>query len=293
MRKLIIALVLTIGFSTANACDVCRGGVGNYNPLLFPHLSKNYFGLCWMHRHYITSAEDGSARNEYYNAILLTAQYSPFKKLQLAVMAPWQLNKMQTLDGRKNISGVGDISVLANYQVFNKTNSKFRRTFVAGAGVKLPAGRYQRLTGEKVEGQNFQVGTGSTDYLLNASFHAGWRQWTVSATSSYKYNTQNKDDYRYGDVFLNGLTIVYQKEFKNFSIAPYTQMISEKQMKDADSHVLQDHSGGHVLFAGGGLDVNIRKVSGGFSYQFVTNQHLAAGNIMAKPRFSTHLLFTL
>jgi hypothetical protein len=293
MRKLTITLLFITAFSAAKACDICGGGLGNYNPLLFPHLSKNYLSLCWMHRQYITYADDGSRGYESYNAALLTAQYSPLKRLQLALMAPWQLNKMQTLDGQKRISNIGDITFLANYRLVDKRNTKLRHTIVTGAGIKLPTGKYTSMKGEDVEGQNFQAGTGSVDYLLNASYHLGWRQWTFSIASSYKYNTQNKDEYRYGDVFVNGFTAVYQKEFKKFSLSPYVQLINEKQMKDADANVLQHHSGGQALYAGGGLDITKNKISGGFNYQFVAKQQLAEGNIIAKPRFSAHLLITL
>jgi len=223
----------------------------------------------------------------------MSAQYSPFKKLQVELLVPWQVNKMQNLDGQKNISGIGDLTLLADYRLLDKNNSKIRHTIMAGVGIKMPTGKYTPLKGEETESQNFQAGTGSIDYLVKASYHLGWRNWMFNVVSSYKYNTQNKDDYRYGDVFVNGMTAVYQKNFKNFSLSPYAQLISEIQMKDAADHVLQHNSGGQVLYAGGGLDINTGKISGGINYQFAANQNLAEGSIIVKPRVAAHLLITL
>ena len=293
MRKLMICLNLTLAFSASQACDICGCGVGNYNPFLFPHLARNYWGVSWIHRHYVTYADDGSIGHEYYNSVLLSGQYSPFERLQLAIMAPWQLNTLNNLDGQKKISGIGDITALANYRLLDKSNVAVRQTIIVGVGVKLPTGKYISVKDEEIEGQNFQAGTGSIDYLLNSSYHLGWRQWTLSVASSYKYNTRNQDQYRYGDVFMNGITAVYQKQLRNFSLSPYAQLINEAQMKDADNHILQAHSGGQVLYAGGGLDMNTGRISGGINYQFAARQNLAQGSIAVKPRFSAHLLITL
>jgi hypothetical protein len=206
---------------------------------------------------------------------------------------PYQLNIQQNWYGANNTKGLGDITLMGNYRLLMHQGRSNTQTVVVGGGVKLPAGNYTAVKSEAIEDQNFQLGTGSIDYLLNASYRLSYRKWVFSAIGSYKYNTQNKDNYRYGDVLTTGATAVYRKELKNFSVAPYIQVMNETQMKDANNHILQNHSGGSALFTGGGIDINTRKIAVGVNYQFAADQNLSKGEIIAKPRLSAHISFVL
>jgi hypothetical protein len=293
MKKVIVTLcLLWISGSQLKACDICGCGVSNYNPFLFPHLSRNYLSLSYLHRLYHTHSDAGTG-TEQYSSFLLSGQYNPTKKLQLVTFLPYQVNQLENGNGKTRVNGIGDITFLANYKLWDKLKKGSRQAFTAGIGIKIPTGKYVTAKTEEIDDHNFQLGTGSVDYLANISYRMSLRNWVFSTIASYKYNTQNKDDYRYGDVFTAGMTAVYHKDWNNFSVAPYVQLINEQQMKDASAHILQDHSGGNVLYTGGGIDVNTRKVTIGANYQFAANQNLAGGQIDVKPRLSVHLSFTL
>jgi hypothetical protein len=64
-------------------------------------------------------------------------------------------------------------------------------------------------------------------------------------------------------------------------------------MSDANKRVLQSYSRGNILLAGGGLDVNTRKIAVGLNYQASISQNIARGEIQAKPRLSAHVSFIL
>ncbi len=294
MKKIIVAVcLLGASFIQINACDICGCGVSNYNPFLFPHLSKNFFSISYLHRLYHTQSDDGMPGKEYYNSFLLSGQYNLSKNLQFIAFVPYQANKLENDNGVKNVNGLGDITILANYKLWNKSKNGNRQVITAGIGLKLPSGKYTTAKSNEIDDQNFQLGTGSVDYLLNASYRISFRKWMLNAVTSYKYNTHNKDGYRYGDVLTTGMTAVYHKDWSNFSVAPYVQVVNEAQMRDANVHALQDHSGGNILYAGGGIDVNTRKITIGANYQFATRQNLAAGQIEVKPRLSIRLSFII
>lgn len=287
-----MALCLGLLYIPALACDVCGLGTSNYNPFLFPHLSKNYISVNYLHRLYYIRSEEGLTKAQL-NSFFISGQYSVNERLQLVVMLPYQFNKQEISGEAKNQEGAGDISLLGNYRLWNKQTRSNTQTVTVGGGFKLPSGKYTGSKSGTIEDQNFQLGTGSMDYLLNASYRLSYRRWIFSALGSYKYNRQNKDHYRYGDVLTTGGTVVYRKELKNFSVSPYLQVMKETQMKDADNHLLQSHSGGNILFGGGGFDVNTRKIAIGANYQFAARQNFFQGELIAKPRLSIHFSIVL
>ncbi|RYY66235.1 MAG: transporter [Chitinophagaceae bacterium] len=288
----VLFLLLALSAAPARACDICGCGVSYYNPNLFPHLSKNFVGLSYLHRLYHTAGHEGSVGTERYNSLLLTVQYAAGKRLKLVALLPWQFNTLRNEGGRRTLSGAGDATLLAQYRVWERSSDKgVRQVFVAGAGVKLPSGRYTAAAASKTEEQNFQLGTGSTDVLLNGVYRLNVRRWSLSATGSYKYNTVNRDGFRYGDVLNTGVQAAFRRERRNWSLTPYLQASGEWQLTDASNHVLQPASGGEVVYAGGGVDFNTRKVSLGVNYQAPIAQHLAGGLVQAKPGFSVRTTF--
>jgi hypothetical protein len=276
----------------ARACDICGCGVSNYNPYLFPHLSKNYLGLGFLHRYYQTRSDEGAWSSERYNTALFTAQVGIGKRLQLQAVLPWQINDLQNESGSRHMQGMGDMIVVAQFRAWDHLTKKFRQTIVVGGGLKLPTGRYLAAGTDKPEDQNFQLGSGSTDFLLNGAYRLSFRQWVFGAGASYKYNTANGDEFRYGDSWNASFLAVYRKDWDKFSLAPYIQLMHETQYRDASDHELQKISGGTVFYAGGGLDLNTKRLTIGVSYRFAADQNLAAGEIHVGPQSSAHAAFT-
>src|SRR5215212_4495249 len=154
MKKIFILLLLVPVFISVKACDICGWGVSNYNPFLFPHLSKNYVSLSYMHRWYQTHTDAGITGNEYYRALLIAGQFSVNKKMQLTAMVPYQVNQLINTNETKTLSGFGDMNVQVNYKLWDKLTKLNRQTIIIGGGIKLPTGIYTAAKTEDIDDQN-------------------------------------------------------------------------------------------------------------------------------------------
>jgi hypothetical protein len=299
-KSFITALAMVIACSS-NACDICGCGVGNFNPHMFPHLAQKFISVGYNYRYYQSNAHDDVGNEmlnkEYYNSFSVAGQFTIARKIQLMGYLPFQSNVQKGPGGTKSLNKPGDAIFLANYRLIDhiSSNNRLRQTFVAGAGVKLPTGSYQYEEGSEkdVDNPNFQAGTGSTDFLLNGSYSLRYKKFAMSTGITYKMNTSNKEEYRFGNRLLTVVQFKYVKDAGTVSVIPNIGVIVETMNEDRLSGVSVDHTGGHNVQATVGLDVNNRKIAAGIFYNKPVNQNLAMGHIQAMPGINIHVGFIL
>lgn len=294
-----MCLIVLMVFSMAKACDICGCGVGNFNPHMFPHLAQKFISIGYNYRSYETHAHDDMGmemhNKEYYSSFSIAGQFTIAKKIQLVGYLPFQVNTQKGPEGNKSLNKLGDAIFLVDYKFFDHSSNRFRQTFVAGAGVKLPTGSYHFEEGDEkvVDNANFQAGSGSTDLLLNGSYSLRYKKFAISAGVTYKVNTANKEEYRFGNRFLSVVQFKYVKEAGNISLIPNAGVIIESMKEDELSNITIDHTGGYNLQATLGLDVNNRKIAAGIFYSKPIQQNLATGHITAMPGINIHLSYLL
>src|SRR5205085_8587881 len=110
--------------------------------------------------------------NDYYKTIELWSGINLGKKIQLLAFAPYHINKQFTDDGIKTQNGLGDISVLVNYDLFHAKKSSAKHVIEQqlwiGGGIKLPTGKNNVDVNDPLVNQgdvNSQMGTGRKDIL--------------------------------------------------------------------------------------------------------------------------------
>lgn len=298
MRKILAATTMLFAFFTqTNACDICGCGVGNINPHMFPHLSKNFISLSYNYRFYHTHLDHGQEvriNKETYHTVLLTGQYSPFKKLQLMGMLPYQLNRQTGHHGNKSLNKVGDAVLLGNYRamdIYAGKTKKIRHTLLLGAGVKLPTGEYvfDEENEKDVHNANFQAGTGSADLLLNGFYNVRIKNWMFSTGMTYKMNGSNKKDYQFGNRFLTVVQAKFIQNTRNFSLIPNAGINYENMKLDKSNGETVAHTGGNNTQLTTGLDINTNKWAVGFTWLQPLKQDLGEGQIHAMPGWNIHL----
>ena len=108
---------------------------------------------------------------------------------------------------RKSLKGLGDIVISANYNLINTYDSAdhfFKHNLLIGGGLKLPTGEFRAIENGLTVNQNFQLGTGSLDFLFNFIYTVRRKNLGLNTELSYSRNTTNKDEYKFGNAMRAG-----------------------------------------------------------------------------------------
>ncbi|MBL0740677.1 hypothetical protein JI741_05580 [Chryseolinea sp. Jin1] len=299
---MMVLILLSLAASCpARACDVCGCSLGgNYFGIL-PLYNKNFVGLRWSQakfHSYIAPTQYLSAQqsNDTYAKVELWGRYYLTKRIQLFAFVPYAYNNMNGTDQAVSASGLGDISIMANYVVVNTGESKsdFKHTLIAGGGVKLPTGKFDLEDKGKIINRNFQLGTGSVDFNVNAVYTLRYKKTGINVETGYKINTRNSHEYLFGNQYRASAQLFYWQTAGAFSFLPHAGMNYEQAAMHKDGDIIQVNTGGSAWLGSGGVDIYINRFTLGVNYQKPVSQHYnsdATADITSKARWTTSLTF--
>lgn len=137
---------------------------------------------------------DGGTLEEEFLSFDLFARLYPTSKLQIIVNLPYSINTL-AFDGMSSTrSALADLTLMSLYQVVNTmphdSTSVRHRVFVGG-GIKFPSGKYKTPTGLTIPmADHLYLGTGSTDFMVAASYIGKVKKWGWNADLNYKINLE-------------------------------------------------------------------------------------------------------
>lgn len=300
MKKIsLFTLFITLINFSATACDICGCGVGSYYLGLTPQFAKNFVGLRYRNMSYNSHVGMGEmfATKEYFQSTELWARYYVKPKLQLMAFVPYSFNSQETTDKTLYINGLGDITLLANYNIINTMTDtiphKVNHTLWLGGGIKLQTGKYQydENNNSQVANPNFQLGTGSTDFMLNLVYTLRYKNIGFSGDITYKMNTRNSQNYLFGNRTNGSLSGFYvQKISSKITMMPNAGFYGEYSRFDKRGANAVEHTGGYLVATSLGVETYIySRFSIGFNYQKPLSQDLADGQIVGNDRFLASL----
>ncbi|MBL7763465.1 MAG: transporter [Chitinophagaceae bacterium] len=303
-RRISVSLVIFLFPVITFACDICGCGVGNSYIGLLPDFNKTIMGFRYRFNSLRTHIGAGGAisyltTDETYRTIEVWGGWNIGKKFRLMTSIPFNFNEKVNQGDVNRKKGLGDISVSGYYELFNKKQSVLTSKLLVqslwiGGGFKLPTGEYTSADkSEDADNSNlFQLGTGSVDFTANLMYDIRLQDAGLNINSSYKLNSANKYDYRYGNKFSLSAQAYYKFRLaKKISIAPNVGTQYETANKDKDGASLSDGSGGRILLATTGVETVMGKIIIGGNYQLPLHQNLANGFVKAGDRFMLHVSF--
>lgn len=309
MKKIFLLTVIlfTASVTATYACPICGCGVGGFYIGLLPTYKSQFIGVRYQYSHYETQLKDEPDQfsHDHYHQIELYGGVT-LGKWQLLGFLPYHLNHQITDDGIIDRNGLGDITMLANYKLWessklNKNSSSFTQEFWLGAGLKIPTGKYAVDFGDSTNEEladllgdvNSQMGTGSTDFIFNAMYNVHIGAVGINTTANYKVNTANNSNFKYGDRFsINSFAYYQAKAGKKIYMAPNIGLIYQYTAPNYLTNEKVEETGGYVTSASLGIDINLSKFTVGTNVQLPFAQHYALGQTVSKVNGLVHLTYT-
>jgi hypothetical protein len=301
MKKIIATITLSAFLFTANACEICGCGLGNYYIGILPQFSHRFVGIRYQFHQFKTRLTNDPTQfsNDFYQTYELWTGWNFGKKWRLMAFLPFNINHQTSDEGATNKSGLGDIALLANYNVFDKTDKKGSTRIIQqlwlGGGVKLPTGKFEvdPMDADLAAMANTQIGSGSTDVMFNGMYNLHINKIGISTTASYKINTSNKDEYRFGNKFSANSFVSYSASVPraNLVITPNAGLLYEHSSVNKLNNAKVNLTGGNLLMAAVGAEFGFNKITVGFNAQLPVAQNFAENQTKSRVKGMLHLTF--
>jgi len=295
-----VFLLITLWFVTISGftCDVCGCSLSGYSMGILPQFNSSFLGTRYSFAGFYAEVQHGNELSEYsndtYHRFDLMGRWSVSKKIKLTAMFPVLYNSMNGNVQSLTRSGIGDPVVVVMYQLINDSIKAQKNSLFIGGGVKSPLGKFTEEDNGILVNPNFQMGSGSVDFLVTLNYLRRINSFTFSNEVVYKINTTNRNKYRFGNQLSWSANVMYFALTKQFKPVFYTGGFIEyaNMHKQHNSSVF--NTGGLGFYGNIGAQLYYRRMRFNGLFQFPIVQKFNTDNltsIKASPRFSVDFIF--
>lgn len=284
LRIVILVFFSAILSTQSKACDACGCAMtGNFGGI-YPQFTKNIFGVRYGNRSFDHPNTDlnfnGSSRvlRDEFNSIEVWGRFYPHPRIQVFAFVPYRNHTREETERTTTISGIGDITLSANYTVFNTADSieaRVRHALLFGGGVFLPTGKYMQKDERLITmPAQFQVGTGAFAYSLNTNYTLRFKRFGLNLDFFAKFNEENERTYEFGNQFASTASVFYKINTSGIAFLPNIGCSYEYYEKDIEFDQPKEDTGGEVALVNLGLDLYMDRVFFSASAQIPFRQSL-------------------
>ena len=294
-----LVLFAALGLRTY-ACDVCGCSLGGFSQGIMPDYSSHFVGVRYNHATFYSSIDHSSINEglekstDTYQRADLAIRYNINLRFKVNLNVPFLVNRMNGNHQTVQTSGMGDPMILFYYQFLSEKWIQKNHFLTLGGGLKLPFGHAGFEDNGQLVNRNFQLGTGSVDFIMNGNYFYRKNKSGFMAEASYKINTVNKADYRFGNQFNMAANYVFITGKNKFNFLSFCGVYAEQAARHTEKKLPVLNTGGSALFVNAGVQYYYGKWRLGAGFQYPVIQHYQTDNltsILTKPRFSADLIF--
>ena len=303
MKKIFLFSCILFIASANIACPICGCGGSNVYMGLFPDFRRGFMGMRYNYAQYHTTlfSDPSQYSTNYYNSMEVWGGMNLGSKFQVLGFVPYYSNKQVDDDGTTTRHGLGDVTVIGQYKILSTTsvshnNKVVQQQLWLGAGVKLATGSFNLDITDPattIADVNAELGTGSTDFLLNGIYNFRINNFGINASANYKLNTFNKQQYKYGNKLSTNLIAYYRLTADKVGISPNAGIGYENVASNLLNSKEIQYTGSNVTNAIMGVEFAFRKIGIGMNAQLPLTQNFAEGQTQLKFKGMAHITFTL
>ncbi|MBV6641958.1 MAG: hypothetical protein KI791_14645 [Cyclobacteriaceae bacterium] len=252
-KKLLLLTLLSMIGIRVIACDVCGCSLSGLYFGFVPVQNTHFVGVKYNMASFdaFIDNDDYYFEDEYsedtYQRFELVGRFSLGSRIQIRYMVPYLNNVMDGSHQHVRSHGVGDPVALVYYNLLNPTNTgdeTIMQSLSIGGGLKFPLGDYDKTDQEEIINRNFQLGSGSLDYLVSTNYTLRYQKMGVNAEGSYKINSANKHGYRFGNQANISANLFYYVEGDKYSLVPFVGAYYEKAGYHSNNEIREGNTGG-------------------------------------------------
>jgi len=302
-KKYLILLIPFIVFSIeSSACDACGCAMtGNYAGI-YPQFTKNILGVRFGNRRFNHPNTElnfnGSSQvlSDEFNTVEIWGRFYPTPKVQVFATVPFRVHTRSEAERTTRLRGVGDISISANYTLFNSADSSksaLKHALLIGGGVFMPTGKFMQRDDRLVSlPAQFQLGTGAFSFSLNANYTLRKRNWGLNIDGQARLSEENERSYEFGNLYAAVASVFYKLEKGTVAILPNVGASFENYERDQEFDRSKEDTGGNVILINAGVDVYLPKFSFNFSAQLPIEQSLPYSQPASSNRINVGIAYT-
>lgn len=296
IQRIVVIILLILPSVVAKACDGCGCSISQAYFGLTPNTNGHYIGIWWQHQHYKILPDhlfpERGYGSDLFNSVEIRSRFELGNRVQLSAILPVALHQRKRQNGTTPLQGLGDAVLLASYELFDNSDSiqlDWRHRLSAGAGVKLPSGEYRELVDDTESNPAYQTGSGSWDVIFNLAYTLRWRDAGLHIEGTYRHNTANQNDYRFGNRTDVSASIYQLLQAGTTQLMPTLGLHFEHSEWNENKGYFLTDTGGQALLANVGLETYWQQFNLGASYSHPLQQKWNNDWIDAQERFSLHL----
>lgn len=252
------------------ACDVCGCTAGGNLMGILPQFHRNFAGLRFSERRFSTLRPPVFSYDSYreksvesYKTLDFWGRFYPTPKIQVLGFVPMNWFSQEKNDSRQSVNGLGDIQLLANYVVFDNSDSveiPIKQVFLLGGGVKMPTGSSNIMRDGVRLPQVIQLGSGSWDWNFNAIYTLRIKRIGINLDAMYRINGTNGQNYHFGNRLTSSARFFYWLRRGRVTFLPQLGLFADAAKPDESYAIDPKESGGMSILATCGLDVYYKQL---------------------------------